>query len=383
MPKKIDEITVFVSSPQDVVEERENLEEIIKEINIIWERQEVGMRLNLIKWETHVYPDMGEYPQDVINKQIDDYDIFIGIMWKRFGTQTENAGSGTEEEFESAYKKYQENPDIIKLMFYFNNAPIPPSEIDSQQILINEFREKLGDEGGLYWFYNGPDDFAQKIRMHLSMQLPYWKKLIEKEPTHPKSIESDVNESDIKEDEGFFELMEVGEENASELENISQRMADIGNIFQNEMENITLNDSTTLKNPDEIRKVSNQMATVMDKFASDIEEELPLFSESISNILDAYSRATLISTDFYKDKEEFKKVLISIKGAKSNFVTSLTELTNLENQLSLIPRITRPLNLSKKHTLKVLNSFSIEYNNAIKKMDDLEKSLQEMLSDLG
>ena|SRR3989337_1199459 len=33
--------------------------------------------------ETHTYPGIGEDAQDVINKQIDDdYDIFIGLMWK-------------------------------------------------------------------------------------------------------------------------------------------------------------------------------------------------------------------------------------------------------------------------------------------------------------
>lgn len=43
MPKKIHEITVFVSSPQDVIEERENLEEIIKEIKLI-EVSKINMR---------------------------------------------------------------------------------------------------------------------------------------------------------------------------------------------------------------------------------------------------------------------------------------------------------------------------------------------------
>ena len=43
---------------------------------------------------------MGSDPQQIINSQVsDEYDIFIGILWTRFGTPTERAGSGTEEEF--------------------------------------------------------------------------------------------------------------------------------------------------------------------------------------------------------------------------------------------------------------------------------------------
>ena len=47
--------------------------------------------------------------QDVINRQIEDkYDLFIGIMYTKFGSPTNRAESGTVEEFEIAYKKAQE-----------------------------------------------------------------------------------------------------------------------------------------------------------------------------------------------------------------------------------------------------------------------------------
>ncbi|KAF5045367.1 hypothetical protein DSECCO2_481960 [anaerobic digester metagenome] len=386
MPKNIHEITVFVSSPQDVVEERENLEEIINEINVIWAKQEIGMRLNLVRWETHVYPDMGIDGQDVINKQINDYDIFIGIMWKRFGTQTERAGSGTVEEFEDAYKKYQENPSLIKLMFYFNNAPINPSEIDPQQlILVNEFREKLEGKG-LYWIYNGPDDFSRQVRTHLNLQMPYWQKIIrgENQETCATIItDENVTVKVEEDDEGFFELMEIGDKNAAELEIINKTIEEISKTFGEEMEDITSNNPPNTLTPPEIRQASNQMASIMDKFASDFEDILPEFSKIINKTIDAYSRATLISTDFYKDREELTKILISVQGAKNEFIASIEPIETFKRQLSMFPRITKPFNKSKKHTLNVLNSFSSEMSNAINMMTDVENSIQEILSDLN
>lgn len=386
MPKNIHEITVFVSSPQDVVEERENLEEIINEINVIWAKQEIGMRLNLVRWETHVYPDMGIDGQDVINKQINDYDIFIGIMWKRFGTQTERAGSGTVEEFEDAYKKYQENPSLIKLMFYFNNAPINPSEIDPQQlILVNEFREKLEGKG-LYWIYNGPDDFSRQVRTHLNLQMPYWQKIIrgENQETCATIItDENVTVKVEEDDEGFFELMEIGDKNAVELEIITKKIEEISKTFGEEMEDITSNNPPNTLTPPEIRQASNQMASIMDKFASDFEDILPEFSKIINKTIDAYSRATLISTDFYKDREELTKILISVQGAKNEFIASIEPIETFKRQLSMFPRITKPFNKSKKHTLNVLNSFSSEMSNAINMMTDVENSIQEILSDLN
>src|ERR1035437_7780621 len=94
------EITLqaFVSSPSDVSEERAMLEDIVHELNLTWSKT-LGMSIELVKWETHVTPGVGQDPQQVINSQIgDDYDIFIGIMWACFGTETGRFGSGTEEE---------------------------------------------------------------------------------------------------------------------------------------------------------------------------------------------------------------------------------------------------------------------------------------------
>ena len=35
-----------------------------------------------------VAPAFGSEPQEVVNKQIQDYDIFVGILWHRIGTPT-------------------------------------------------------------------------------------------------------------------------------------------------------------------------------------------------------------------------------------------------------------------------------------------------------
>src|SRR5882757_6446254 len=98
MPRQEQVLSVFVASPSDVANERAKLESIISEINVTWSRQ-LGIRLDLIRWETHANPGIDVDAQAVINKQIpDDYDIFIGILWCRYGTPTQRAESGTIEE---------------------------------------------------------------------------------------------------------------------------------------------------------------------------------------------------------------------------------------------------------------------------------------------
>ena len=89
---------VFLSAPSDVIAEKEIAAGVLREWNI-QHGQEVGVRVELVHWRTHVYPAAGNRPQSLINKQaFARSDIIVGIFWTRFGTSTGRYGSGTEEE---------------------------------------------------------------------------------------------------------------------------------------------------------------------------------------------------------------------------------------------------------------------------------------------
>src|SRR5438552_9057076 len=119
MTERVTKVRLFVSSPSDVQRERESLPAVIDEINTTI-GQRLGFIIELVRWETHCHPAMGR-PQSVINNQIGKYDIFIGIMWKRFGTPTGEADSGTEEEFNLAYDEWRRAKEL-HIAFYFSQA---------------------------------------------------------------------------------------------------------------------------------------------------------------------------------------------------------------------------------------------------------------------
>src|SRR5450759_4663688 len=97
MSEQVQKIRIFVASPGDVGKEREGLKDVVQELNTTIAPYK-GLALELVKWETHATPNMGR-AQGVINSQLGEYDIFVGLMWKRFGTPTGKAEYGTEEEF--------------------------------------------------------------------------------------------------------------------------------------------------------------------------------------------------------------------------------------------------------------------------------------------
>ncbi len=172
-------VRVFIASPGDVAKEREYLREVADKINQSI-AHEFGFHLEIVGWETNVIPDMGERPQSIINKQIGSYDIFIGIMWKRFGTPTGEAESGTEEEFNLAFD-CREKFGTPRIMFYFNQEPfMPRNQNDLKQMeKVIEFRDRLFQEG-LAWSYEGAKKFKDVIDIHLSKLIAQWSKKNEK-----------------------------------------------------------------------------------------------------------------------------------------------------------------------------------------------------------
>ena len=167
---------VFVATPRDVAAERDRLGLIVRDLSAAF--TEHGLTLELLDWRD-VVPDLGR-PEDVILDQlpVDKWDIFIGVLWARFGTppgrKDPETGkpflSGTEEEFALACRSWQETskPHIL---FYRCKRPVPVDWLDPKQIaLVQEFFtgfEVCGEYPGLYQEYETVDDFERRVRQDL------------------------------------------------------------------------------------------------------------------------------------------------------------------------------------------------------------------------
>lgn len=166
MKKKI--YKCLVASPGDTKSERESCIKVFEELN-----KGIGDKFGFViekrMWEHNTRPSIGEYSQAVVSEQLGgDYDVFIGIMNNKFGTETRKAGSGTEEEFNNAYDRIMKK-EKVEIMFYFNDESIKKSEIDPDELIkVASFKKKVGDLGGYHWTYNGANDFENTFRTQLT-----------------------------------------------------------------------------------------------------------------------------------------------------------------------------------------------------------------------
>jgi anti-sigma regulatory factor (Ser/Thr protein kinase) len=180
MADKYLRLRVFVASPSDTYAERAAIRSIVDELNIGL-ADDLAIDLEVVRWETHSWPAVGHDAQDIINQQMATPDIVIGIFWKRLGTATPRALSGTVEEIETALDLRSQG-HRIEVLVYFNQAAYTLRRDELDQITsVLDFRQDLERRGLLIGTYEGLEDFRSKIRIHLTQVIRRW--AVQPDPT--------------------------------------------------------------------------------------------------------------------------------------------------------------------------------------------------------
>ena len=191
MPRLKSIYKLFLASPNDVVEERAIVKNIIDEFNDIYSDR-LNALVELRSWERSSYPSCGTDAQEVINSQIgDNYDIFLGILWTRFGSKTQRYESGTEEEFYRAYERFKRG-EHIHIMMYFNHEKVSTDSLNLEQFSkVKNFKQKIAEIGCYYFTYTVKESFKDELRSHLYKIIANWHNA-ETEPVQEETKSSTV-----------------------------------------------------------------------------------------------------------------------------------------------------------------------------------------------
>ena len=166
-------LEVFIASTNDLLEERQAVEEVLRDWNARNARDRQIM-LKPIRWEEDATPELGpESFQVVINKRLlDPADILIGMIGKRLGSPTGKSIAGTVEEIErfAAASK--------PVLLYFSDREFTLSDIDTQELeRVREFRKAMQTRG-LFLTFQNIADFKARLRNHLDTLLADFQALL-------------------------------------------------------------------------------------------------------------------------------------------------------------------------------------------------------------
>ena len=158
-------IEIMIASPRDVSKERDIIRDVIGEWNAINARDRKIVLLPL-SWETHASPEMGDRPQEFINRQLlYGADLLIAVFWTRLGSPTGIAQSGTAEEIEKHLAAGK------PAMIYFSSTSLPPDDVDAEQhSALKRFKDSC-KEKGLIEEYETPEQFKKKFSRQLAQKV--------------------------------------------------------------------------------------------------------------------------------------------------------------------------------------------------------------------
>lgn len=164
MTQNITEIRVFISCPSDVEDEKNIVVQVCDSLSRMLKNRKIGIKS--IHWKKDIVPKItGDGGQKIIDEQLieSDYDIYIGILWKKFGQPMDNGLTPTESEFEDAFKLYKKENKPLITFFFKKKEFLPYSQYELEQYSkVLQFSDRI-QKLGLYKSFTDEIEFQRTV----------------------------------------------------------------------------------------------------------------------------------------------------------------------------------------------------------------------------
>lgn len=388
MARQVRIIDVFLSSPSDLDFERNLVKRAAHDWNVL-RGAATGCHINILTWEDAVAPALSDRPQAVINEAIgDEYDVFLGMMWGRFGSPTGVAESGTVEEFDRALDRYRRG-DALRLAMIFKTAPIPQSNLSGEQFdRVQAFKKRFADEGGLYREF-ADEDSLRKIISRILEDIAAAHGSLGGSESATSQPDGTLSASDRQEgtqpeaaagdragpyqDMGLFELNEKIEEVVEAQTDFLEEMTNINRIHtlaidqaNSEMQALA---SFGNANQTTLRKPIGAITKSMNELATFLERNVPDFKARDDELIDLTAVALDISKDFAESEDGADSLRSAVLGLIATMSQNRDSLRDLIGTVRASPRMTTDYNKAKKRLSAIQEVLLAEYERLVNDLD--------------
>jgi hypothetical protein len=337
-------IDIFVSCPSDVSEYLDVIKREAEIFNI--SHLDDGNSINIINYPHDAPSGIGKTPQNVIDETIaNNYDIYIGLMGCRFGTETKTHISGTYKECHDAIDKYKKG-SLKQVSFFFYRGSVGSlDEIDSEQLSrVNSFRNELSDMGDVAVLYRDfKEEAALSMLFHTTIASALNKIRLDEgkysatvsvrvEPENNQPTQPDTEEI------GLYEHVETGvsdmEEATHAIEEMTTYINEYQAILEKETESIKQSGAEA-KVPQSVimrliaksaDRIGDQMIILADKTEPKAKCYRDKSSSAFNHILEAIAINSSASDDGKKGKDEMRESLAAHLASMTEAKASLEEM---------------------------------------------------------
>lgn len=394
MPRNVTHLTIFMSSPKDVLAERDVLRKTVAQWNKVHSKK--YCIIFDVTGSEDATPGIDNEAQTVINKQLmAEFDIFVGIYWHRIGTPTGGAASGSVKEFDIALAKYKDDQNSNSILIYFKTAQIPRYDINPQQIQgVDDLRKRLKNEGVLFGEFEQSSEFSEKLESALSRLADNFD-IAETSDKTPKNVVAElprrvaVTDSDRAEeatrnekrslkydDGGILDYEEMLSESTDQLgvilSELSEELAKIGDGAKDavsDIESLPANAPTKEK-----KNIFGKVANRLDKCSVAFEVNREPLRKAYQDIAISIQGLVDTANDFDNvDADELEAWQGDLKGLHSEMIGTSDQISSLSVVLGQIPRMAKQLNLAKRRLSLLLDeTASSTLSTASQLSEDIE-----------
>lgn len=345
--------------------------------------------------------DIGNSAQDVINRQVgDEYDIFLGIMWSRFGTSTEFSDSGTEEEFNIAIERHRSGSKL-NICFLFKRSDIPMRILDAKQLSkVENFRDYVSKEGCLYRDFVDEaslgnvvnlilDKFANSYTENMENYGSFVDENLRENQIGLEEVISDIA-SEVDEDEGLFEVkdkfLEINQGLILNIGEWTSHLVSTGAVAESATEEIR--NMSRFGRPDEssFRLAVAKITKSMEAFCEWGENRIQDMEDNIDNHSISSLRLVEMSNIFDESDEDLfeacsanLQMADAIRNANVSFETFV-------NTLSELPPMSKPFNKARRRLIDLHNRLmtknDVFINATLRVGEEIKNIIQSRSADL-
>jgi hypothetical protein len=273
-------------------------------------------------------------------------------------------------------------------MIYFKDTPLPPSKIDPDQLnKIQNFREKVNSNGGIYGSFQDLEGFQSSLRVHLSavIQKPTVNN-IDKELSIISTGNSDLDPAITEDDLGYLDFLEQCASQIPELNAILTEIAEATSRISTQFSDRTEEMKIAVGPPADlaqVRKISKRAAEDLSIYAMSLGNKIPILAILSRSVFKLLSNALALHNDFSTSN---LNDLIALKQQMATMTEALTftrrNVMSFKDSVVVIPRITKEINKAKRATIGQLDKLIAEIDQICNLADNIRTAVEELLKPL-
>jgi Domain of unknown function (DUF4062) len=397
MAKTIKKLSIVISGTNDLASERKVIDGAIAECSKLLEETH-SVQLKTIWWEEDVLPGIGSDVQAVINSQIgQDFDVYIGVLGTRFGTPTQRAGSGTQEEFRAAYERYCAEPSSLRILFYFKEAADNLHDLDLTQLQqVIEFRQRMQGAGVLVFGFSNSDVLYKLVSEHIRRLVieqwngDAWKVLCPPPQASRFSDTSQIDESTVQDESESITAQDSTDEEPSE---ILDAIVSGNDAFQSALETINrigelntkLNDGmlskaallpAVAKDVRAFKKVVDSAADDFADYATGLQRELAVLKAALDEGLSSLELAiTLYFAHNFGDSSQLAGSPANLLELINGMAAGRASVDQMQTTIAGLQPFTARFKKSKNRAAQILAQLSATLTVFLQKADAIRSDL--------